>query len=181
MTLEHKKTAPKEAPKKLKKGFKTWRVADVNTPGEYEYVDARTEEEAIALSSYIDKQDLYATIKPEHNAFILDPKIGSYRTFLEDKDIADKIPNARIYDFEGTPLYYLVREYTDKGANLIAYTRPANVSVSPDVLYDARAWGKDLKKALKFKSTLALENLSTGVILGVLGLLILLLVILMNP
>ena len=174
-TLEQTRQKP------LKKGWKYWKVYHIDTPNDYEYVAARSEREAIAKSSFIDKDDLFANEKPDKNCFIIDIKNGSYETFIEDKKIHDEIPDAKIYDFEGTPMYYLFREYKDGSSKLVPYTRPGTdkkVMVSPDMLYDAIHWTDSLNKVLKTKDIFSMEKLSTPLILGVLGLLILLIVML---
>lgn len=174
---EPERPAPRQKP--LKKGWKVWRVFNIDTPDDYEYVNARTEKEAIALSSFIDKDDLFANEKPEKNCFIIDQKNGSYETFIEDKKVHADIPDAKLYDFEGTHMYYLFREYKADGTSkLVAYTRPGKVTISPDKLYDAIHWTDSLNKVLKTKDIFAMEKLSTPLILGVLGLLILLIIML---
>jgi len=178
-------TRPVERPipkkKPLKKGWKTWKVFHIDSPNDYEYVDARTEKDAIARSSFVDKDDLFANEKPDKNCFIIDVKNGNYETFIEDKKIHEEIPDARIWDFEGKFMYYLYREYKADGTSrLVGYTRPQKVLVSPDMLNDAIHWTPSLTKVLKTSSMFSMETLSKGLILGVLGLLILLVVILMG-
>lgn len=173
---------PKSTPpsfKPLKKGWKYWKVFHIDSPNDYEYVAARSEKEAIAKSSFVDKDDLFANEKPDKNCFIIDVKNGSYETFIDDKKIHDEIPDAKLYDFEGTHMFYLFREYKPDGTSkLVPYTRPGKVTVSPDTLYDAIHWTDSLNKLLKTKDIFSMEKLSTPLILGVLGLLILLIVML---
>lgn len=167
--------------KPLKKGWKTWQVFHIDSPNDYEYVDAKTEKDAIARSSFEDKDDLFANEKPEKNCFIIDVKNGSYETFIEDKKIHEEIPNARIWDFEGKFMYYLYREYKADGTSrLVGYSRPEKVLISPDTLNDAIHWTPPLLKILKTSSMFSMENLSKSLILGVLGLLIFLVIILMR-
>ena len=165
--------------KPLKKGWKTWKVFHIDSPDDYEYIDARSEKDAIDRSSFPEKDDLFANEKPEKNCFIIDIKNGSYETFIEDSKIHKDIPDAKLYDFEGVHMYYLFREYkTDGTSNLVAYTRPGKVTISPDKLYDAIHWSDSLNKVLKTKDIFSMEKLSTPLILGVLGLLILLIIML---
>lgn len=159
----------------------TWIVHYAETPLEYEYVEAVSAKEAIQLSSYIDKTDLFAEPKPLYNVFIIDAKNGSHKAFIDEKKLLEQLPDAKQFEFEGEgPMYYLVRSYDDvkKTSKLIEYDRPTEVLISPDNLYDARNWKQDIAEMIKTKDIISLEKLQTPLLLGFLGLLILLFIIL---
>ena len=159
--------------------MKTWVVSDLETPNEYEYVEAVSEQDAIARSSYVDKANLVADVRAEYNVFILDPKNGSYKSYVEPTDIRAKIPRAKVYDFEGEYLYYLVREYDKETGvgKLIAYERPDKVDISPEVLFEARNWRGNITEMIKSRDIWTLEKLSAPLLLGLLGILVFLLLI----
>lgn len=161
--------------------MKTWKVSHVENPYDYEFIDAISEKDAIARSSYIEKEELVATVKPEFNVFILDQYNGSYKTYMDEKKIRDTIPDAKIYDFEGEYLFYLHREYDkQKNSKLVAYERPKEVAVSPEVLFEARNWKNDIKELIKTRDHLSLDKLSTPLLLGMMGMLVFLIVIIQD-
>lgn len=160
--------------------IKTWIVHYAETPYEYEYVDAVSAKEAIALSPYTEKADLFAEEKPKYNVFIIDAKNGSHKAYIDEKKLLEQLPDAKQFMFEGDgPMYYLVRQYNDdkKTSKLVEYDRPTEVLVSPDNLYDARNWKPDIAEMIKTKDIISLEKLQAPLLLGLLGLLILLFVI----
>lgn len=182
---------PAEEPKKRKgpvaalkarareKRLKTWIVHYAETPLEYEYVQAVSSKEAILLSSYVDKAEVFAEEKPQHNVFILDAKNGSHFAFIDEKKLLEQLPDAKQFMFEEGPMYYLVRSYDDakKTSKLIEYDRPTEVLVSPDNLYDARNWKPDIAEMIKTKDIISFEKLQTPLLLGFFGLLVLLFII----
>ena len=160
--------------------LKTWIVHYAETPFEYEYVEAVSAKEAIELSPYTDKTDLFAEPKPQYNVFIIDAKNGSHKAFIDEKKLLEQLPDAKQFIFEGDgPMYYLVRQYNDdkKTSKLIEYDRPTEVLVSPDNLYDARNWKPDIAEMIKTKDIISLEKLQAPLLLGLLGLLVLLFII----
>lgn len=164
-----------------KQRVKTYIVSSQENPNDYEYVEATSASEAIRLSPYENKDVLYAKIKPEYNAYIVDEVVGNYPTYIEPREISEKAGDARMYYFEEYEnyLYFLYMKYDATKVNsfYVAWERNQSPKVTPDELYDAITWTDLIKEAFKPKEITTLDKLNPTLLLGLIGCLIFLIIV----
>lgn len=181
--IKSKIKLPKINLKRKKKTF-TYMVNTIDSPMDYEYIEATSEADAIEKSAYMDKSIVRAKLKPEYNCYVLDMINGAGREYIEPKELKIKCPDAKEFEFSSfnSRLYYVYREYNEDMTEykLVPFTRPVDSKFMPDMLYHATCWEKDLHTIMTCKDTKTIDTIQSGALLALVGILFILIVILMD-
>ena len=170
--------------KNTERRIKTYLVCSQDNPNDYEYIEAVSVEDAIEKSPYLDKKAVFANVKPEYNAYMIDEVVGCYPTYIEPKEINEKAADARLFYFDEYDcyMYFLYNKYNAERTEsyYVAWERNAQPKITPDILYDAITWQDLIKEAFKPKELATLDKLNPALLLGLIGCLIFLIIILMG-
>ena len=156
----------------MKKPMNYYRITNKET-GEIQVIAGLSQRDAVRAGGWTGAEIAKLQVEPKApNARVIDRVQGW------DDEYVETIPQgARVFDFEGTPLYYLIRNYdkSDNNPELKPYERPDKVDVPPEKAYRATRWG-EVKLLFKHKPSM-MEKINTAGTIGLVALFALIILI----